>query len=192
MAKYDKTIPNQFDGLIRQAADANGVSYDLLRHLTFNESSFDSKAKSKTGPKGIMQMTAATGRAMGLNVFQDDNPEDDRYNPAKAIPAAAKLLAGFVKKSNGDEMRAALVYNVGEGPTGMPQIEAYDKENYTAIGNEGRLYMRKLVGSAKSLRSEAIEKFGDFTKGIFEVEAPASKVTRGAPGPDTASVNMDT
>ena len=192
MAKYDKTIPNQFDGLIRQAADANGVSYDLLRHLTFNESSFDSKAKSKTGPKGIMQMTAATGRAMGLNVFQDDNPEDDRYNPAKAIPAAAKLLAGFVKKSNGDEMRAALMYNVGEGPTGMPQIEAYDKENYTAIGNEGRLYMRKLVGSAKSLRSEAIEKFGDFTKGIFEVEAPASKVTRGAPGPDTASVNMDT
>ena len=192
MAKYDKTIPNQYDGLIRQAADANGVSYDLLRHLTFNESSFNANAKSKTGPKGIMQMTAATGRAMGLNVFEEDNPADDRYNPEKAIPAAAKLLAGLVKKSNGDELRAALMYNVGEGKTGMPQIEAYDKQDYGSIGDEGRLYMRKLVGSAKSTRSEAIEKFGDFTKGLFEVEAPASKVQRGATAPETASVNMDT
>lgn len=192
MAKYDKNVPNQYDGLIRQAADANGVSYDLLRHLTFNESSFNAGAKSPTGPKGIMQMTAATGRAMGLNVFKEDNPADDRYNPEKAIPAAAKLLAGFVKKSNGDELRAALMYNVGEGPTGMPQIEAYDKQDYGSIGDEGRLYMRKLVGSAKSTRSEAIEKFGDFTKGLFEVDAPASKVQRGATAPETASVNMDT
>ena len=192
MAKYDKTIPNQYDGLIRQAADQNGVSYDLLRHLTFNESSFNSQAKSPTGPKGIMQFTKATGRALGLNVFDDDNPNDDRYNPQKAIPAAAKHLADLVKKSNGDELRAALMYNVGEGPTGVPQINAYDKGDYANVGDEGRNYMRKLIGSAKSLSSEALQKFGDFTKGAFEVEAPASKVQLGAPGPESSSINMDT
>lgn len=192
MAKYDKTIPNQYDGLIRQAADQNGVSYDLLRHLTFNESSFNPKAKSPTGPKGIMQFTKATGRALGLNVFDDDNPNDDRYNPQKAIPAAAKHLADLVKKSNGDELRAALMYNVGEGPSGVPQIDAYDKGDYAKVGDEGRNYMRKLIGSAKSLSSEALQKFGDFTKGAFEVEAPASKVQLGATGPESTSINMDT
>ncbi|WP_236508177.1 transglycosylase SLT domain-containing protein, partial [Escherichia coli] len=97
------------------------VAYDLLRKLSFNESSFNPKAVSKTGPKGIMQFTRNTARAMGLNVTDGD--DDGRYNPELAIDAGAKLLASLVKKYNGDELKAALAYNQGEGPAGSPQLQ---------------------------------------------------------------------
>ncbi|ARB12499.1 internal virion protein D [Klebsiella phage vB_KpnP_BIS33] len=164
---YDKSKPSDYDGIFQKAADSHGVSYDLLRKLSFNESSFNPKAVSKTGPKGIMQFTRNTARAMGLNVTDGD--DDGRYNPELAIDAGAKLLANLVKKYNGDELKAALAYNQGEGPAGAPQLQAYDKGDFGSISEEGRNYMRKLLDVAKSPNSGALEAFGGITpkgKGI--------------------------
>lgn len=164
---YDKSKPSDYDGIFQKAADSHGVSYDLLRKLSFNESSFNPKAVSKTGPKGIMQFTRNTARAMGLNVTDGD--DDGRYNPELAIDAGAKLLASLVKKYDGDELKAALAYNQGEGPAGAPQLQAYDKGDFGSISEEGRNYMRKLLDVAKSQNSGALEAFGGITpkgKGI--------------------------
>ncbi|HHB7996151.1 TPA: transglycosylase SLT domain-containing protein [Klebsiella pneumoniae] len=164
---YDKSKPSDYDGIFQKAADSHGVSYDLLRKLSFNESSFNPKAVSKTGPKGIMQFTRNTARSMGLNVTDGD--DDGRYNPELAIDAGAKLLASLVKKYNGDELKAALAYNQGEGPAGAPQLQAYDKGDFGSISEEGRNYMRKLLDVAKSPNSGALEAFGGITpkgKGI--------------------------
>ncbi|UXQ90406.1 DNA ejectosome component [Klebsiella phage BUCT-3589] len=182
MSGYDKTRPSDYDGIFQKAADSHGVSYDLLRKLSFNESSFNPKAVSKTGPKGIMQFTRNTARAMGLNVTDGD--DDGRYNPELAIDAGAKLLASLVKKYNGDELKAALAYNQGEGPAGSPQLQAYDKGDFGSISEEGRNYMRKLLDVAKSPNSGALEAFGGITpkgKGIpaedaFKGIAKAGKV----------------
>lgn len=179
---YDKSKPSDYDGIFQKAADSHGVSYDLLRKLSFNESSFNPKAVSKTGPKGIMQFTRNTARAMGLNVTDGD--DDGRYNPELAIDAGAKLLASLVKKYNGDELKAALAYNQGEGPAGAPQLQAYDKGDFGSISEEGRNYMRKLLDVAKSPNSGALEAFGGITpkgKGIpaedaFKDIAKAGKV----------------
>lgn len=179
---YDKSKPSDYDGIFQKAADSHGVSYDLLRKLSFNESSFNPKAVSKTGPKGIMQFTRNTARAMGLNVTDGD--DDGRYNPELAIDAGAKLLASLVKKYDGDELKAALAYNQGEGPAGAPQLQAYDKGDFGSISEEGRNYMRKLLDVAKSPNSGALEAFGGITpkgKGIpaedaFKGIAKAGKV----------------
>ncbi|WWT40815.1 membrane-bound lytic murein transglycosylase F [Klebsiella phage 175005] len=179
---YDKSRPSDYDGIFQKAADSHGVSYDLLRKLSFNESSFNPKAVSKTGPKGIMQFTRNTARAMGLNVTDGD--DDGRYNPELAIDAGAKLLGSLVKKYNGDELKAALAYNQGEGPAGAPQLQAYDKGDFGSISEEGRNYMRKLLDVAKSPQSGALEAFGGITpkgKGIpaedaFKGIAKAGKV----------------
>lgn len=179
---YDKSRPSDYDGIFQKAADSHGVSYDLLRKLSFNESSFNPKAVSKTGPKGIMQFTRNTARAMGLNVTDGD--DDGRYNPELAIDAGAKLLASLVKKYDGDELKAALAYNQGEGPAGAPQLQAYDKGDFGSISEEGRNYMRKLLDVAKSPNSGALEAFGGITpkgKGIpaedaFKGIAKAGKV----------------
>lgn len=172
---YDKSKSSDYDGMFQKAADAHGVSYDLLRKLSFNESSFNPKAVSKTGPKGIMQFTKATAQSMGLNVTDGD--DDGRYNPELAIDAGAKLLSSLVKKYNGDELKAALAYNQGEGPSGAPQLQAYDKGDFGSISEEGRNYMRKLLDVAKSPNSGALEAFGGITpkgKGI-----PAEDAFRG-------------
>lgn len=161
MSTYNKDVPSDYDGMFQKAADAHGVSYDLLRKLSFNESSFNPKAVSKTGPKGIMQFTRNTARSMGLNVTDGD--DDGRYNPELAIDAGAKLLASLVKKYNGDELKAALAYNQGEGPAGAPQLQAYDKGDFGSISEEGRNYMRKLLDVAKSPNSGALEAFGGIT-----------------------------
>ncbi|WP_459567942.1 transglycosylase SLT domain-containing protein, partial [Enterobacter asburiae] len=62
-----------------------------------------------------------------------DGDDDGRYNPELAIDAGAKLLASLVKKYNGDELKAALAYNQGEGPSGAPQLQAYDKGDFGSI-----------------------------------------------------------
>lgn len=167
MDKYDKNVPSEYDGLFQKAADANGVSYDLLRKVAWTESRFQPTAKSKTGPLGMMQFTKATAKAMGLRVT--DGPDDDRLNPELAINAAAKHLAGLVGKFDGDELKAALAYNQGEGRLGNPQLEAYSKGDFSAISEEGRNYLRNLLDVAKSPMAGQLEAFGGITpkgKGI--------------------------
>lgn len=163
MDKYNPNEPHEYDALFKQAADTHGVSYDLLRKVGWVESRFKPTAQSPTGPRGVMQLTKATGKAFGLQNDEDFN------DPAKSIDAGARLLADLVKKYNGDELKAALAYNQGEGRNGKPQLEAYDSGNFANIGDEGRNYLRSLLDVAKSPKSGDIESFGGITpkaKGI--------------------------
>lgn len=194
MAKYDKSIPSEYDSLFQKAADSHGVSYDLLRKLAFNESSFNPAAKSPTGPLGIMQFTKGTGAGMGLKIT--GGPDDERLNPALAIDAGARHLSDLVRKYNGDELKAALAYNQGEGPNGAPQIQAYDKGDWASISEEGRNYMRKLLDVAKSPNSGALEAFGGITpkgKGIPSDSAFAGIGTKSKVGdalPESTGFNV--
>lgn len=163
MDKYNPNEPHEYDALFQQAADTHGVSYGLLRKVGWVESRFKPTAQSPTGPRGVMQFTKATGQAYGL---QND---DDFTDPAKSIDAGARYLADLVKKYDGDELKAALAYNQGEGRNGKPQLEAYDSGNFANIGDEGRNYLRSLLDVAKSPKSGDIESFGGITpkaKGI--------------------------
>ncbi|UEW68689.1 internal virion protein D [Enterobacter phage vB_SEqdws-315] len=163
MDKYNPNEPHEYDALFQQAADTHGVSYGLLRKVGWVESRFKPTAQSPTGPRGVMQFTKATGQAYGL---QND---EDFTDPAKSIDAGARYLADLVKKYNGDELKAALAYNQGEGSNGKPQLEAYDSGNFAGIGDEGRNYLRSLLDVAKSPKSGDLESFGGITpkgKGI--------------------------
>lgn len=164
---YDKTKPSEYDGLFQKAADEHGVSYDLLRKLAFNESGFNPKAKSHTGPLGLMQFTKGTAAGLGLKVTGGD--DDERFNPELAVDAAARHLSDLVRKYDGDELKAALAYNQGEGRNGAPQMQAYDRGDWASISEEGRNYMRKLLDVANSPRNGDLEAFGGITpkaKGI--------------------------
>lgn len=163
MDKYNPNEPHEYDALFQQAADTHGVSYGLLRKVGWVESRFKPTAQSPTGPRGVMQFTKATGQAYDLQNDEDFN------DPAKSIDAGARYLADLVKKYNGDELKAALAYNQGEGRNGKPQLEAYDSGNFANIGDEGRNYLRSLLDVAKSPKSGDIESFGGITpkaKGI--------------------------
>jgi len=140
-----------YDDLIRQAAEAEGVRYELLHKQIFNESRFKADAKSPTGPLGIAQFTAATGRAFGLMT-----PED-RLDPAKAIPAMARHMRQLIDNYDGDELVAALAYNQGEGRLGRPQVQAARSGDLSKVGAEGLAYMRNLSDVAQSSQLEAFK-----------------------------------
>jgi hypothetical protein len=131
-----------YDGMIRDAADRNQVSYEYLHKKIFNESSFNPNAKSPTGPRGLGQFTENTGKAYGLN------SEEDFYNPEKSINAAAAFTKDLVGKYHGDYLKAALAYNQGEGRLGAPQLAALDAGDLSKISEEGRKYMQNLVSVA--------------------------------------------
>ena len=170
MDKYNSQQSHEFDGYFKTSADTHGVSYELLRKVGWNESRFNAKAVSPTKPRGVMQFTKATGNAYGLVT------DEDFFDPAKSIDAGARYLADLVKKYDGDELKAALAYNQGEGSNGAPQLKAYDQGNFAAIGDEGRKYMRNLMDVAKSPQLGALEAFGGITptgKGIAFEDATA-------------------
>lgn len=162
MEKYDSNTPSSYDALIQKTSDEHGVSYGLLRKLLWNESRFKPDAKSPTGPVGISQLTTATARAMGLTV-DPSKGIDDRLNPELAVPAAGKLLGSLVQKYNGDELKAALAYNQGEGALGNTQLKDYDSGNFGSISPEGLQYMRNVLDVARSDRKGDLESFGGIT-----------------------------
>lgn len=154
--KYNPNEPSQFDGDIQKAADTHGVSASLLRKQIWVESRFKADAKSPTGPLGIAQFTKATAKAMGLT------PED-RLDPIKSIDAMARHMADLTKKFGGDELKAVLAYNQGEGANGAPQLKAFDLGDFSGVNDEGRNYMRLMADVARSPNSGKLEAFGGIT-----------------------------
>ena len=67
-----------------------GLDPKVLKALMIQESSFDPRAKSPTGPKGPGQMNQQAAKVLGLKV---GHGVDEREDPAKAIPAIGKFLA---------------------------------------------------------------------------------------------------
>jgi len=65
----------------------SGLPWELTR-IPFVESSFNIRANSKVGAKGIWQIMGETGK----NFMQTTSFYDERYSPFKASAVAAKLL----------------------------------------------------------------------------------------------------
>ena len=175
-----------FDALIQTAAANHGVPYDLLHKQLFIESSFNPNAVSPTGPRGIGQFTKATGRAYGLVT------DEDFFDPAKSIDAAARHMRDNLKIAGGDELKALLAYNQGAGRMGQPQLDAYDRGDFSGVSEEGLNYMRKLMDVTNTGKKAELD---TFVKPAGGLEAPAgiqahAKVQEDAPFEDFASFHV--
>lgn len=191
---YDKikTEGGPFDALIQSASARHGVSYDLLHKQLFVESSFNPNAVSPTGPRGLAQFTKSTGRAYGL-VY-----DEDFFDPAKSIDAAARHMRDNLKIAGGDELKALLAYNQGAGQLGQPQLDAYDRGDFKGVSKEGLEYLRKLKDVTNTGRKAELDTFfmqpSDSTpSGIAQVPSGvevASKVQEHAPTDDLKSFHV--
>lgn len=73
------------------------------------ESSYQPRARSRSGPAGLWQFTAATARGFGLRV---DSAMDERFAPVEATSAALDLLSEL-QETHGDWVLAAAGFNAG-------------------------------------------------------------------------------
>ncbi len=95
----------QYDAIIEKAAVSAAVEPNLLRAVIVVESGFNSRAVSKRGAVGLMQLMPATASRFGVS-----NP----YDPLENVHGGARYLK-FLMDRFGQNVRLALAaYNAGE------------------------------------------------------------------------------
>ena len=106
--RYDPALlarATRYDAIIEKAASSNSVEANLLRAVIVVESGFNSRAVSKRGAVGLMQLMPATASRFGVS-----NP----YDPKENVHAGARYLK-FLMDRFGQNIRLALAaYNAGE------------------------------------------------------------------------------
>jgi hypothetical protein len=68
VAGAKRITSTKLQALFRSASQQSGMPAEVIEAVAYLESWGDAKAESPTGPKGIMQISEATARAMGLKV----------------------------------------------------------------------------------------------------------------------------
>lgn len=119
-----------YQGIITQAAQANGVPVSILAWLLWKESRYlpaviDGTKRSRVGALGIAQFMPATAADEGI----------DSLDPQQAIPAAARYLARLYR-STGTWAEALAAYNWGIGNVQRKGLDAAPPETvdyYTTI-----------------------------------------------------------
>ncbi len=100
-----------YDDVFKRVAEATNIDWRLLAAMSFHESGFNPKVRSKDGALGIMQMMPKTAKSLGVR---------DPLDPYQAALGAAQYLKNLMGKFNSksirhrDQVRLALAaYNVG-------------------------------------------------------------------------------
>ena len=95
----------RYDSIIEKAATAASVEPNLLRAVIVVESGFNSRAVSKRGAMGLMQLMPATATRFGVS-----NP----YDPLQNVHAGARYLKFLIDRFGQDVRLALAAYNAGE------------------------------------------------------------------------------
>lgn len=96
----------ELDVFFQKAAQAYGISVDLLKAVARQESAFQTDIVSSAGAIGVMQLMPATASHLGVS-----NPYDAEEN----IMGGAKLLSELLNRYNGDVSLTLAAYNAGTG-----------------------------------------------------------------------------
>jgi soluble lytic murein transglycosylase-like protein len=105
---YDMSLMSratQYDSIIEKAALSASVEPNLLRAVIVVESGFNSRAVSKRGAVGLMQLMPATATRFGVS-----NP----YDPKQNVHGGARYLKFLIDRFGQDIRLALAAYNAGE------------------------------------------------------------------------------
>src|SRR5580692_985490 len=95
----------QYDSIIEQAAVSSALEPNLLRAVIVVESGFNSRAVSKSGAVGLMQLMPATATRFGVS---------NRYDPLQNVRGGALYLGFLIKRFRQDVHLALAAFNAGE------------------------------------------------------------------------------
>lgn len=114
------------DRLIFEAGEREHVDPRFIHAVIWQESRYDTDARSHAGAVGLMQLMPATAERFGCQ---------DRNDPASNIEAGTKYLSWLLKRFSGNVELALAGYNAGEGSVdkydGIPPYE--ETRNYVKI-----------------------------------------------------------
>ena len=129
----------QYDGLIAGTAGKYELDYALVKAVIKAESNFNTKAVSKKGAKGLMQLMPQMASVLGVT---------DCFNPLDNIDGGIRYLRYLLDTYQGDLSLTVAAYNAGEGAVakyrGIPPF------------SQTRSYVRRVLENYDQYRREAV------------------------------------
>jgi soluble lytic murein transglycosylase-like protein len=108
-----------FHSIIQEASSRYQIDPALIRAIIMAESSYNPKAISKKGARGLMQLMPATAKALGV---------EDSFNPEHNIYGGVKYFKQLLDRFDGDTSMALAAYNAGSRKVrqyqGIPPFKA--------------------------------------------------------------------
>lgn len=106
--RFDPSVlarAGQYDDIIEAEAKSAGVEPNLIRAVIVVESGFNSRAVSKSGAVGLMQLMPGTATRFGVS---------DRYDPRQNVRGGARYLGFLINRFRKDVRLALAAFNAGE------------------------------------------------------------------------------
>ena len=106
--RYDPGLlarATHYDAIIEAEAKSAGVEPNLLRAVIVVESGFNSRAVSKRGAVGLMQLMPETATRFGVS---------NRYDPRQNVRGGALYLGFLINRFHQDMRLALAAFNAGE------------------------------------------------------------------------------
>ena len=106
--RYDMALlakAGQYDSIIEKAATSASVEPNLLRAVIVVESGFNSRAVSKRGAVGLMQLMPATAARFGVS---------NAFDPRQNVHGGARYLKFLIDRFGQNLGLALAAYNAGE------------------------------------------------------------------------------
>ncbi|WP_059044138.1 lytic transglycosylase domain-containing protein [Paenibacillus rubinfantis] len=130
--------PSDLQSLISQASARYGVPESLIKAVIATESSFNPKAVSSAGAKGLMQLMDGTARGLGVS---------DPFDPVQNIDGGTKYLSYQINRYGGDVKTALAAYNAGPGRLQRLGIGSDEQlmEKFHLLPQETQGYIAKIM-----------------------------------------------
>ncbi|MGZ8983689.1 MAG: lytic transglycosylase domain-containing protein [Methylotenera sp.] len=94
-----------FGLLVDEAAHVNDMEAALLHAVITAESNYNTRAVSRKGAIGLMQLMPATAKRYGVT---------DMFDPAQNVRGGTRYLKDLLKMFNNDQRLTLAAYNAGE------------------------------------------------------------------------------
>lgn len=150
------------DQVVRDASSRNRLDPDFVNSVIKAESNFKTRAVSKKGAQGLMQLMPGTAAKLGVA---------DPFDPKANVEAGAAHLSALLDQYHNDPIKALAAYNAG----------AHRVKQYNGVPpyRETRDYISKIVRDFNA-KKRAQMKTAPATKAAAPAKAASSKPVKKA------------
>ena len=145
------------DQVVREASSRNRIDPDFVSSVIKAESNFKTRAVSKKGAQGLMQLMPQTAAQLGVA---------DPFDPKANVEAGTAHLSALLDLYHDDPIKALAAYNAG----------AHRVQQYNGVPpyQETRAYIRKIVSDFNA-KKRAQMKIAAAAKAATPAKAAAPK-----------------
>lgn len=131
---------DEIRSIVHDKASQYQVDPALVMAVIHTESSFDPRAVSSAGAKGLMQLMDGTAAGLGVR---------DSFDPVDNVDGGVRYLASLLDRYNGQTRTALAAYNAGPGRIDRLGIDgdAALHARYDQLPQETQNYIHKVMAA---------------------------------------------